>query len=179
MTNDPLLDNALCFLTGKIIPYWHVLAAMDGHSEQKRQLILAVPAAIAFLPHFDEDLILSAEIDYKWDDKHWLGRLFYKDCELELWSCISQIEGPARELATQWMNTATKISGANGLVKHDPGHLWLWGEYFAHFAKSCRLPMEGCVGHVILKGHGREIYIHTASSCFDEELDKCEENECE
>ncbi len=159
MNDDLQYENALTFLTFSIIPSWHALAAMEGHSESERQLILAVPAAIARLPHVahfplevDEEINISAEIDYYWEDKNWLGRLRYKGGELKLWSLISQEEGPSRELCAQWQHTATKLTSTNGLEQHD-------GE-----------------GHLVLIGCGRELRILTCRLRSIEEDDKEEKD---
>jgi len=174
MNDDLQLQNALGFLTGRIIPSWQALAAMDGYSEPERQLILAVPAAIARLPHVDEEIKISAEIGYYWEDKNWVGRLRYMGGELELRSVIFQEEGPSRELCAQWQHTATKISSIKGLERHDPGHLWYWAECFSLFVKACRSPGADGDGQMALICEGRELRILTCSLGSSEEQDELE-----
>jgi len=162
---------------------------MDGQSEPERQLILAVPAAIARLPHIahvpldvDEDINISAEIEYYWEDKNWLGRLNYMGGELKLWSTICQEEGPSQELCAQWQHTATKLSSTNGLEQHDPAHLWYWADCFARFVKACVSPSADGEGHMVLIGQGREVRILTCSLRSgeeDEENEKDEEGDSE
>jgi len=168
MNDDFQLQNALGFLTGRIIPSWQALAAMDGYSEPERQLILAVPAAIARLPHVDEEINISAEIDYYWDDKNWVGRFGYMGGQLELWSNICQQEGSSQELCAQWQHTATKIS-TNGVERHDPGHLWYWAECFALFVKACRSPGVDGNGQMLLICQGRKLRIITGNLSSSEE----------
>jgi hypothetical protein len=174
MNNVALLENACWFLTSRIRPTFHTLAAMDGRSESEHQLLLTVADAIARLPDVDDECSMSAEIDYYWEDKNWVGRFRYVSGELELWSAMAQEEGPSHELCAQWQHAVTKISSAQGLEQHDPGHLWYWSECFALFAKACQSPNEGCHGHMVLIGQGRELKIFTPSSDCTEDDEESE-----
>jgi len=140
MIEDLKYQNAHWFLTSKIIPSWNSLAGMDNHTQAQRDLIFVIPNTIALLPEFDSEVQASAEIDFYWEDKNWLGRLNYKAGELELWSNLCQEQGPARELGAEWQHTALKISSTKGLEKTDPAHIWFWADCFSRFVSAYRDP---------------------------------------
>jgi len=171
MINDLQYQNAHWFLTSKIMPSWNSLAGLGCNSQAQRDLISVIPNSIALLPEFDDEIEASAEIDFYWEDKNWLGRLNYKNAELELWSNLCQEQGPKHELCAEWQHTALKISSIKGVEKVDPAHIWFWADCFSRFVSACRNPVGTARGSLTLIVPKGQLDISTPN------LNLCEDDE--